>query len=82
MMPRKLLLPSLRRTCGAGSCTKAALYYIGWEVDGLRRWEPVCGAHDRYLGRMNIMGLTGWNKGKVLAWDNAFIRDEEVEALP
>jgi len=70
-MKRKLL----RKTCGANSCTKGALYYIGWEVDRLRRWEPVCGTHDRYFGRRNIRGLT-------LAWDNAFIRDEEVEALP
>lgn len=41
--------------CQYGECRRKALYFIGWEQDGVVLSGHVCGTHDRELGLANLM---------------------------
>jgi len=46
--------------CQFEACGRERRYWIGYySVNGKQEWIPVCGTHDKFIGRHNLVA-SGW----------------------
>ncbi len=69
--------------CQYGECKKKAIYHMGWndpakgKVSGM-----VCGGHDRVLGRINLISLSGMSNAEVINFEKYLSESYEKEDFP
>lgn len=69
--------------CQHKPCNKEAMYDQGWLEGNRLVHGPVCGTHDKLLGRQNLMRLAGMTLDEAISFDTyARLTRDDAEPIP